>query len=82
VYLTDKPLPGDLVIREEVDRSGDRPLAVFTVAHWPRTDTLAGPYQSYAYALRQARQYVAQAHARVWFVVHPSGPELRDVTDP
>ena len=74
----DSPLPGDLVIREQDDRTGVRPLSVFVVAVWPQTDTSAGPYLSYGYALRQARQLALQRRVHVWRE-HVSG--LQNVTD-
>ena len=74
----DSPLPGDLVIRVQEDRTGVRPLSVFVVAVWPQTETSAGPYLSYGYALRQARQLATQRGVHVWYE-HASG--LHDVTD-
>ena len=78
---TDKPLPGDLVIRPEIDQSGVRSQTVFTVSHWPSTDVYAGPYQSYGYAVRKAREYALKDRARVWFMATPAGADVRDVTD-
>jgi hypothetical protein len=76
----DKPLPGDLVIRDDVDGSGVRPPA-FLVSHWPRTDACAGPYQSYGYALRTAREFALKDGARVWRVVNLANGRLHDVTE-
>ena len=78
----DSPLPGDFVIRQEVDSSGIRAAVVFSVTHWPVTDsTYGGPYQSYGYALRKAREFAAPARARVWYQVSARGTELLDVTE-
>ena len=74
----DSPLPGDLVIREEEERTGVRPLAVFIVTVWPQTERSAGPYLSYGYAHRQAREIAAQRNVRVWRE-HQQG--LQDVSD-
>ena len=74
----ESPLPGDLVIREEEERTGVRPLAVFVVAVWPQTETSAGPYLSYSYAQRQARELAAHRKVRVWRE-HAQG--LQDVSD-
>ena len=74
----DSPLPGDLIIREQEDRTGVRPLSVFVVAVWPQPDLSAGPYLSYGYALRQARQLALQRRVHVWHE-HASG--LQNVTE-
>jgi len=74
----DSPLPGDLVIREQDDRTGVRPLSVFVVTVWPQTETSAGPYLSYGYALRQARQLALPRRVQVWRE-HVTG--LQNVTD-
>lgn len=70
----DAPLPGDLVIRlrpgESVIRRGD----VFVITHWPDTDTIvAGPYQSYGYALRQAQGMLKDRSERIWYDHAPPG---------
>ena len=74
----DSPLPGDLIISEQEDRSGVRPLSVFVVAVWPQNETSAGPYLSYSYALRQARQLATQRRVQVW---REHSPGLQNVTD-
>jgi hypothetical protein len=74
----DSPLPGDLVIRQQEDRTGVRPLAVFVVTVWPQSETSAGPYLSYGYALRQARQLAHQRRVEVWHE-HVSG--LQNVSE-
>ena len=74
----DSPLPGDLVIREQEDRSGVRPLSVFVVTVWPQNETSAGPYLSYSYALRQARQLAGQRRVQVW---REHSPGLQNVSE-
>ena len=74
----DSPLPGDLIIREQEDRSGVRPLSVFVVAVWPQNETSAGPYLSSSYALRQARQLATQRGVHVW---REHSPGLQDVSE-
>jgi hypothetical protein len=62
----DKPLPGDLVIRYREERSPLRSV-VWVITHWPDADTLvAGPYQSFAYALQQARRLVRDRSEQIW----------------
>ena len=52
----DKPLPGDLVIRPRADQTESHPRTIFVITSWPDADRIvAGPYQSFGYALRQAR---------------------------
>ena len=74
----DSPLPGDLVIRQQEDRTGVRPLAVFVVTVWPHNEVSGGPYLSYGYALRQARQLATQRRVEIWRE-HASG--LQNVTE-
>ena len=63
----DKPLPGDLVIRTREDRTTVRTLSVWVITHWPDAETLvAGPYQSYGYALQQARRLVRDRSEQIW----------------
>jgi hypothetical protein len=63
----DKPLPGDLVIRRREDRLQLRALDVWIITHWPDPDTIvAGPYQSYTYALQQARRLVRDRSEQIW----------------
>ena len=61
------PLPGDLVIRQRKHRTGARMHVVFVITRWPDADTvLGGPYQSYGYALRQARGIVTDGERQIW----------------
>ena len=76
-----KPLPGDLVIRQQIDHTGVRSVVVFTVMHWPHTETSAGPYLSYGYALRKARDYAMRFHARVWYAKPGAEGDVNDVTE-
>jgi hypothetical protein len=63
----DKPLPGDLVIRSREDRTTLRVLDVWVITHWPDSETIvAGPYQSYGYALQQARRLVRDRSEQIW----------------
>ena len=63
----DSPLPGDLVLRSRQDRTTMRQVDVWIITHWPDADTLAaGPYQSYAYALEQARRLVRDRSEQIW----------------
>ena len=63
----DKPLPGDLVIRRREEQSHLRPVDVWIITHWPDSETIvAGPYQSYAYALQQARRFVRDQSEQIW----------------
>ena len=65
--VNDKPLPGDLVIREQEDRSGLLVRTVWVITSWPDADqTIAGPYQSYGYALRQARGRLKDRSEQIW----------------
>jgi hypothetical protein len=63
----DKPLPGDLVVRRREDRSQMRAVDVWVITHWPDAETLvAGPYQSYPYALQQAKRLVRDRSEQIW----------------
>jgi hypothetical protein len=63
----DTPLPGDLVIRCQLDRSRLRAADVWIITHWPDPETtIAGPYQSYAYALQQAKRLVRDRSEQIW----------------
>ena len=63
----DKPLPGDLVIRCREDRTTLRTLDVRVITHWPDAETIvAGPYQSYGYALQQAKRLVRDPSEQIW----------------
>ena len=73
----DAPLPGDLVLRR---RQGEMRLGrgdVFVITHWPDPDTIvAGPYQSYGYALRQAQGMLRDRSERIWYDhAQPGRPE-------
>jgi hypothetical protein len=68
VVRVDAPLPGDLVIRCRRDESVLRRGEVFVITHWPESDTIvAGPYQSYGYALRQAHGMLKDRSERIWY---------------
>jgi hypothetical protein len=70
----DAPLPGDLVIRCRRDESVLRRGEVFLITHWPDADTIvAGPYQSYGYALRQANGMLKDRSERIWYDHAPPG---------
>lgn len=63
----DNALPGDFVIRRRVDDSRLRAADVWVITHWPDPDTVvAGPYQSYPYALQQARRLVRDRSEQIW----------------
>jgi hypothetical protein len=63
----DNPLPGDLVIRCREDRRTVRTVDVWVITHWPEAETIAaGPYQSYSYALQQARRLVRDRSEQIW----------------
>ena len=63
----DKPLPGDLVIRCREERQHSRTNNVWVITHWPDAETvIAGPYQSYGYALQQARRLVRDRSEQIW----------------
>ncbi len=63
----DKPLPGDLVIRTREDRTTVRKVDVWIITHWPDSETIvAGPYQSYGYALQQAKRLVRDRSEQIW----------------
>jgi hypothetical protein len=83
--IPDTPLPGDIVIRCREDGTSLRKNDTFVLTRWPDTDTVyGGPYQSYGYALRQARSMIGAADGRVWRDHTRQGePErrLEDVTE-
>jgi hypothetical protein len=63
----DKPLPGDLVTRRQQDASRLRAADVWIITHWPDPDTVvAGPYQSFPYALQQARRLGRDRSLQIW----------------
>jgi hypothetical protein len=63
----DSPLPGDLVIRRREDRTTVRMIDVWIITHWPDAETVvAGPYQSYGYALQQAKRLVRDRSEQIW----------------
>jgi hypothetical protein len=63
----DKPLPGDLVIRCRQERFHVRAVDVWIITHWPDNETIvAGPYQSYGYALQQAKRLVHDRSVQIW----------------
>lgn len=66
VRVSDKPLPGDYVIRSRAIEGTPRRQDVWVLTRWPDAETVvAGPYQSYSYALRQAAKS-AKTEARIW----------------
>ena len=73
----DAPLPGDLVIRRRRDESLLRRGEVFVITPWPDPETIvAGPYQSYGYALRQAGGLLKDRSVRIWYDhARPGRPE-------
>jgi hypothetical protein len=73
----DAPLPGDLVLRRHHDETRLRRAEVFVITHWPDADTIvAGPYQSYGYALRQAQGMLRDRSERIWYDhASPGRPE-------
>ena len=79
----DKPLPGDLVIRPRADQTESHPRTIFVITSWPDADRIvAGPYQSFGYALRQARERQGDPSKYIWRDISRHGePErLEDVT--
>jgi hypothetical protein len=67
--IRDRPLPGDVVIRCRDERHPlfQRSVSVWILTHWPDADTVvAGPYQSYNYALDQARHVTRDPSEFVW----------------
>ena len=60
----DKPLPGDLVIK---DRSRNPLVSEWVITHWPNDDrVIAGPYPSFDYARQQAHRFVHDRSNYVW----------------
>ena len=79
----EQPFPGDLVIRARVEHVGPLPQTVFLVMRWPENDrVIAGPYQSFGYALRQAAALEPDWSVCIWRDhAGPNEPEqLEDVT--
>jgi hypothetical protein len=67
--VPDKPLPGDLVIRCRQDHvlPFNRVVNVWVITHWPDAENLvAGPYQSYNYALEQSRRLLRDRSDFIW----------------
>ena len=65
----DQPLPGDLVIRRRDDRADkySRLVSVWVITHWPDAEAIvAGPYQSYNYALQQSQRSVRDPSEFIW----------------
>jgi hypothetical protein len=78
----DAPLPGDIVIRRRPGESPLRRVVVFVITHWPDPDSvIAGPYQSYGYALRQAHGMRRDRSERIWLdhAAHGDPEELEQV---
>ena len=76
----EQPLPGDLIVRC-LPRQGLRNDDTYVITHWPDGDTVfAGPYQSYGYALRQARLLVKDPSERIWRDhARPAEPEALEL---
>jgi hypothetical protein len=69
VRVPDKPLPGDLVIRCRQDHvlPFNRVVNVWVITHWPDTENIvAGPYQSYNYALEQSQRLLRDRSDFIW----------------
>jgi hypothetical protein len=66
VRVLDQPLPGDLVIRCREDSALRRVIDVWVITPWPSDDVIGGPYQSYTYALQQARGRIRDRSSRIW----------------
>jgi hypothetical protein len=81
--VKDKPLPGDLVIRARHDRTGPLAVTVFVITSWPDAErVLAGPYQSFSYALTRARLRLNDPSEHIWrdhALAHET-EQLEDVT--
>ena len=61
--LIESPLPGDLVI---CPRSAARAESSYAVAVWPHLEQVGSVYQSYGYALVQAREQARVKAVAVW----------------
>jgi hypothetical protein len=64
--MLNTPVPGDIVIRPDHDMTGLRRNVVFVATIWPNAEVLGGPYQSYGYALRQAREFAGKRRVQLW----------------
>jgi hypothetical protein len=63
----DQPLPGDIVIKCRQERTGVRLMDTWIVTRWPHPHAvIGGPYQSYGYALRQARAMGRDPDEWIW----------------
>lgn len=55
------------MIRSRQERSSVRSVDVWVITHWPDAETtVAGPYQSYGYALQQARRLIRDRSVQIW----------------
>ena len=61
--MIESPLPGDLVI---CPQSAPRAGSCYAVAVWPDLDQVGTAYQSYGYALLQARAQARVKAVAVW----------------
>ena len=61
--MVESPLPGDLVI---CPRSAARAASCYAVAIWPDLEEVGMVYQSYGYALLQARDQARIKGVAVW----------------
>jgi hypothetical protein len=77
--MTESPLPGDLVI---CPRPAPRAASCYGVAVWPDLETVGTLYQTYGYALQQARAQARVEAVAVWRDHAPDSqkPSLENVT--
>ena len=78
----DKPLPGDLVIRC-LPGPNARNRSAYVITLWPDAErVVAGPYQSFGYALRQAQQLITDPSIYIWrdHATNGAPEQLEDVT--
>lgn len=76
----DKPLPGDWSFAANKTHHAGVRRDVWIITHWPDPDTVvAGRYQSFPYALQQARRLVRDRSRQIWRdharPGHPEQPE-------
>jgi hypothetical protein len=61
--MIESPLPGDLVI---CPRPAPRATSCYALAVWPDLEQVGTVYQSYGYALLQAREQARAKSVSVW----------------
>jgi hypothetical protein len=70
VRVPDKPLPGDLVLRQRAERLpafSTRVVDAWIVTIWPEKEIVtAGPYRSYVEALEQVARPVCDRPLLIW----------------